>query len=55
MTEKSSSWSEEFEDTKEVIRIRKSKDSQYKCQMKKDTVVNKDLQNTTHLTKDRVK
>jgi hypothetical protein len=47
--------SEEFEDTKGVIRIRKSKkDRQYNGQMKQDKSRNNDLQNITHKTKDRV-
>ena len=46
---------EEFEDTKEVIRIRKSKkDRQRYGQKKKDKKTNNDLQNITHKTKDRV-
>jgi hypothetical protein len=46
---------EEFEDTKEVIRIRKSKkDRQRYGQKKKDKRTNNDLQNITHKTKDRV-
>ena len=45
--------SEEFEDTKGVIRIRKSKkDRQYNGQMKQDKRRNNDLQNITHKTKD---
>jgi len=37
---------EEFDDTKEVIRIRKSKkDRQYNDQKKKDKKTNNDLQN----------
>ena len=48
--------SEEFEDTKEVIRVRKSKkDRQHNGQKKKDKRTNNDLQNITHKTKDRVK
>ena len=39
---------EEFEDTKGVIRIRKSKDRQYYDQMKKDKRTNIDLQ-TIHI------
>ena len=42
---------EEFEDTKWVIRIRKSKKDGYH---KKDKRTNNDLQNITHKTKDRV-
>jgi hypothetical protein len=38
--------SKEFEDTKGVIRIRKSKDRQHNGQMKKDKRTNTDLQNT---------
>ena len=46
---------EEFEDTEEVIRIRKSKkDRQLNGQTKKDKRKNNDLQNITHKTKDRV-
>ena len=46
---------EKFEDTKEVIRIRKSKkDRQRYGQKKKDKRTNNDLQNITHKTKDRV-
>ena len=33
------------EDTKGVIRIRKSKDRQHNCQKKKDKMTNNDLQN----------
>jgi hypothetical protein len=36
---------EEFEDTKWVIRIRKSKDRQHNGQKKKDKRTNSDLQN----------
>jgi hypothetical protein len=36
---------EEFEDTKGVIRIRKSKNRQHNGQMKKNKRTNKDLQN----------
>jgi len=36
---------EEFEDTKKVVRIRKSKDRQHNGQKKKDKKTNKDLQN----------
>jgi len=39
-----------FEDTKDVIRIRKSKERQHNGQKKK---TNNDLQNTTQKTKDR--
>ena len=46
---------EEFEDTKRVIWIRKSKKNrQHNGQKKKDTRTNNDLQNITHKTKDRV-
>ena len=45
----------EFEDTKGVIKIRKSKkDRQHNSQKKKDKRTNNDLQNITHKTKDRV-
>ena len=45
---------EEFEETKVVIRIRKSKkDRQYNGQQKKNKSTNSDLQNTTQKTKDR--
>jgi hypothetical protein len=45
---------EELEDTKRVIRIRKSKnDRQHSDQKKKDKRTNNDLQNTTQKTKDR--
>ena len=45
----------EFEDTKGVIKIRKSKkDRQHNGQKKKDKRTNNDLQNITHKTKDRV-
>jgi hypothetical protein len=44
---------EELEDTKEVIRIRKSKKNrQHNGQKKKDKRTNNDLQNITHKTKD---
>ena len=44
---------EEFEDTKWVIRIRKSKkDRQHNGQKKKDKGTNNDLQNITHKSKD---
>jgi hypothetical protein len=47
------SLSEEFEDTKGVIRIRKSKkDRQHNDQKKKDKRTNDDLQNITYQTKD---
>ena len=43
---------EEFEDTKGVFRIRKSKkDRQHNGQKKKDKMTNNDLQNITHKTK----
>ena len=45
---------EEFEDTKGVIRIRKSKDRQHNGQKKKDKRTNNDLHNITHKTKDQV-
>ena len=38
---------EEFEDTKGIFRIRKSKDRQYNGQKKKGKSANNDLQNTT--------
>ena len=42
-----------FEDTKEVVRIRKLKrDRQHNDQKKKDKGTNNDLQNITHKTKD---
>ena len=45
---------EEFEDTKGVIRIRKSeKDRQYNGQQKTDKMTNNDLQNITQNVKDR--
>ena len=44
----------EFEDTKVVIRIRKSKNRQHKGQKKKDKGANNDVQNITHKSKDRV-
>jgi len=37
--------SEEFEDTKGVLRIRKSKDKKHNSQTKKDKRTNNDLQN----------
>jgi len=43
----------EFEDTKGVIKIRKSKNRQHNGQKKKDKRTNNDLQNTTQKTKDR--
>ena len=45
---------EEFEDTKGVIRIRKSKDRQHNGQKKKAKRINSDLKKHTHKTKDRV-
>ena len=46
---------EEFEDTKGVIRSRKSKkDRKHNGQTKMDKMTNNDLQNITHKTKDRV-
>jgi hypothetical protein len=45
----------QFEDTKEIIRIRMSKnDRQHNDQRKKDNRTNSDLQNITHKIKDRV-
>jgi predicted secreted protein len=45
---------EEFEDTKGVIRISKSKkDIQYNGKKKKDKSTNNNLQNITHSIKDR--
>jgi len=44
---------EEFEDTKGIIRIHKSKDRQYNSQNKKDNWTNNDLQSTTQKTRDR--
>ena len=44
----------EFEDTKSVVRICKSKDRQHNGQKKKDKRTNNDLQNITYKTKDRV-
>jgi hypothetical protein len=41
----------EFEETKGVIRICKSKDRQHNDQKKKDKKINNDLQNTTHKVK----
>jgi hypothetical protein len=47
---------EEFEDTKVVIRFRKSKKNrQHNDQTKKEKRTNNDLQNITHKTKDRAK
>ena len=46
---------EEFEDTKGVIRFRKSKKNrQYNGQKKKNKRTNNDIQNITHKTKDRL-
>jgi len=45
---------EEFEDTKGVSRIHKSKDRQYNGQKKKYKRTNNDLQSITHKTKDRI-
>jgi hypothetical protein len=46
---------EDFDDTKGVIGIRKSKkDRQHRGQKKKDKRTNNDLQNITLKTKDRV-
>ena len=46
---------EEFEDTKGIIRIHKSKkDIQHNGQKKKDKRTNNDLQNITHTIKNRV-
>ena len=45
---------EEFEDNKEAIRIRISKQNrQHNGQRKKNKMTNNDLQNTTQKTKDR--
>ena len=45
----------EFEDTKVVIRIRKSKKNrQHKGQKKKDKGANNNVQSITHKSKDRV-
>jgi len=48
---KVTSYRGEYEDTKEIIRIRKSEDRKHNCQQKKDKRHN-DLQNTTQKTKD---
>ena len=45
----------QFEDTRVVIRSRKSKDRQCNCQKKKDKMSNNDLQNTIQKTKYRTK
>jgi hypothetical protein len=42
---------EEFEDTKGVSRIRKSKDRQHNGQKKNDKMTNNDLHNTTRKLK----
>ena len=44
---------EEFEDTKGVIRIRKSQDKQHNGQKKIDKRTNNDLIYITHKTRDR--
>jgi hypothetical protein len=44
---------EEFEDTKELIRIRKSNDRQHNDQKRKIKRKNNDLQNLTHKMKER--
>jgi len=43
---------EQFEDTKGVTRSRKSKDSQYNAEKKKDKMTNNDIQYTAQKTKD---
>ena len=54
-SERSRTWLiEEFEDTKGVIRIRKSKKDRQHNGQKRDKRTNNDLQNTTQKTKDRV-
>ena len=45
---------EKFEDTKGVIRIRKSKKERQQNGQKRDKGTNNDLQNITHKTKERV-
>ena len=45
---------EEFEDTKRVIGIRKSKDRQHNDQTKKEQRTRIDLQNNTQKTKDGI-
>ena len=45
---------EEFEDTKEIIRIRNSKERQHNAPQKKNKRTNNDLPSITHKTKDRV-
>jgi hypothetical protein len=48
-------YEEEFEDSKGIIRIRKSKNNrQHNGQKKKDKRTNNDLQNISYKTKDRV-
>ena len=42
-----------FEDSKGIIRIRKSKERQHNGQKKKEKRTNNDLQNITQKTKDR--
>jgi len=42
---------DEFEDTKEVIRIRKLKDRQHNYQKKKDKRTSNDLQSPSHKAK----
>jgi hypothetical protein len=44
---------EKFEDTKDVIRSRKSKDRQHNGRKKKDERTNNDLQNITQKSEDR--
>jgi len=46
-------YKEEFEDTKGVIRSRKSKDRKHNGQMKRNKRINNDLRNTLQKTKDR--
>ena len=46
---------EELEDTKEVIKIRKSKDRQHNGQKKKDKRTNNGLQNNAQKTYDRTR
>jgi hypothetical protein len=54
-SEKCCSLSEDFEDTKGVIRTHKSKkDIQHNGQKKQDLRTNNDLQDISHKTKDRV-
>ena len=40
-------WKDKLDNTKSVIKIRKSKDRQYNDQKKKERSTNNDLQNTT--------